>query len=140
MIIILAFKWKTSLFLVKNPEPTIKTIYFGLFGMTFSVLFFLTLYLVPHMIIYSIIPIILGFMLCIIMIIFIRKYCGSEKNEFHMLSLSSGLLVFLIFLAFIQEVNGIFGMSIVALLFILFLIYIRRNLLKIQSSSSQFAK
>ena len=101
--------------------------------MAFSVLFFLTLYLVPNIVPYPIIPIILGLILCLIMIIFIEKYFGHKNNELHMLSLSSGLLFFMIFIAFIQEVNGIFGMSIVAIFFILLLIYIRRKLVIVQS-------
>ena len=129
LIIILALKWKTSLFSIKDQEPIIKPIYFGLFGMVFSVLFFLTLYLVPNIVPYPIITIILGLILCLISIIFIIKYFGHKNNEPHLLSLSSGLLSFMIFLAFINEINGVIGMSIVAICFIVFLIYIRRKLI-----------
>ena len=128
LIIALAFKWNTSVFVIKNNKPIIRPKWFGLFGMIFSVLFFLTLYLVPNIVSYPIVTIFFGLILCLIMIIFIRKYYGSEKNEVHLLFLSSGLLSFIIFLAFIQEINGVIGMSIVSICFIVFLFHIRRRL------------
>jgi hypothetical protein len=131
LIIISAFKLKITFFKI-NQKPTIKPIWFMLFGLVFSTLFFLSLYLIPQLVKYPIIPILFGLILSLIMIIFIKKYYGSEKNEIHQLSLTSGLLTFIIFLAFIHEINGMLGMSIVSICFIVFLIYIKRRMIKIK--------
>jgi len=136
LLFIAAWKNKVIRIAVKNVEPLIRPLWFGVVGAIFTFSFFLAMYAVPYFAPFPLIPILIGLVLCLLVVLFVVKYSGKTNNSLHMLSLTSGLLSSLIFLAFIHEINGIHGMSIVGTFFIVFLFYIRRRIIRQKSSIS----
>lgn len=130
VLFVAAWKNKVIHIAIKNVEPLIRPLWFGVVGAIFTVSFFLTMYAVPHLVSFPPVPILIGTVLCLLVVLFVIKYSGKTNNSHHMFSLTSGLLSFLIFLAFIHEINGIPGMSVVGIFFIVFLLYIRRRIIR----------
>ncbi len=132
VVILFIGAWKVPIACAagRNVYSSARPRWFFIIGAIFGFLVFFIMYGVPHIVTAPLIPIVLEILLCLLVLRFIAKRSGYDKNAYHDFAFASGLLSPLILLSFIHESNGAYGMSIVGLFFIGFLFWLRRRIRK----------